>query len=758
MANYLKYWLLVWFPLTSVFAAEPAEGPAGMPPSASQSRAGVADRDGDHLADGLQAKLEALGRQERIAVVVTFEGPGNAASARKAIGDFELRREFTIIRGFAATMTAEQVRALARVPGVFRVEEDFRVSINLDAAQRDFGTEAARSAYPVDGAGVKICIIDTGVDPGHEQLDNGKVVDWTDYVNGLLAPYDDHGHGTHVASIAAGDGVGGSAAQKYQGVAPKATLAVAKALNSSGYGNDSVIVDAVGWCVGSGARVISMSLGSDTASDGLDALSQAVNAAFQAGVVPLAAAGNAGDFPSTIGSPGAAADAITVAACAEYSAPVGAANHSEGISLAYFSSRGPIVDSLGNFKYLKPDICAPGLTITAANANTGAGYATYSGTSMATPFAAGTVALALQAKPALTPGQAKSLVEETAQDRGAVGKDHDWGAGLLDGKALVAKAVNNTVASSDLTPFPTNARLTGSVAYPNYWSSTFNVTDTAKPIAASVILNGQEQCVFDVGLGCWDWNWNPDIDARILDPNHNVVASSTCRAGSECTYGRQETPHVMPSQTGTYTLQLWVDGASTDKSGSFLADLSYGSTAASPPPPSPPGDTGFVNPASNAVGSGGDGNGFETNPQNAFADGGGVASDVNSGKGTSTSCTNNKKDRHDFYDYAFNVPAGSAIKGIEVQLDARADSASASPKMCVQLSWDGGANWTSPLATTTLAASEATYLLGGANNLWGRAAWSAAEFANFRLRITDVASSTARDFYLDWAAVKVYYQ
>jgi hypothetical protein len=167
------------------------------------------------------------------------------------------------------------------------------------------------------------------------------------------------------------------------------------------------------------------------------------------------------------------------------------------------------------------------------------------------------------------------------------------------------------------------------------------------------------------------------------------------------------------------------------------------------------GVPGFLSPTSNASESSGDGNGFQSNAANAYADDAAVAADTNSGSGTSTSCTNSRKDRHRFYDFGFAIPAGGAIAGIEVRLDARADSRSGSPRMCVQLSWDGGATWTAAKATGTLGTSMATFTLGGASDRWGRT-WSAADLANatFRLRVINVARSTSRDFYLDWVAVR----
>ena len=99
------------------------------------------------------------------------------------------------------------------------------------------------------------------------------------------------------------------------------------------------------------------------------------------------------------------------------------------------------------------------------------------------------------------------------------------------------------------------------------------------------------------------------------------------------------------------------------------------------------------------------------------------------------------------------------IKGIQVRLDARADATSGSPKICVQLSWDGGTTWTTAKSTTTLSTTEATYTLGSTSDTWGRT-WTSGNFsnANFRIRVIDVASNTSRDFFLDYVAVNVTYQ
>lgn len=162
----------------------------------------------------------------------------------------------------------------------------------------------------------------------------------------------------------------------------------------------------------------------------------------------------------------------------------------------------------------------------------------------------------------------------------------------------------------------------------------------------------------------------------------------------------------------------------------------------------------------NAPSLGGDGNGFETTPTNAYSDNATFAKDINSGNGPGSSCSSNDKDKHQFYGYTFAVPQNATILGIEVRLDAKVDSTAGLPKMCVQLSSDGGATWTPVYRTTpTLSQSEQTYILGGATDLWGRT-WLPTDFysANFRIRIVNVTTSLGPDFWLDWAAVKVYYR
>ncbi len=160
-------------------------------------------------------------------------------------------------------------------------------------------------------------------------------------------------------------------------------------------------------------------------------------------------------------------------------------------------------------------------------------------------------------------------------------------------------------------------------------------------------------------------------------------------------------------------------------------------------------DTGWLNPTANTADTGGDGNGFETNPTSAYSNGSGYASN-NNGAG----------DRHRYYNYNINIPAGNVITGIEVRLDWWLDNTGGTSSINTELSWDGGVNWTSPKQATTERTSDGnpTDILGSSSDSWEHT-WSTSELnnTNFRVRLTCNSSNSRRDFRLDWVPVRVYY-
>jgi hypothetical protein len=163
--------------------------------------------------------------------------------------------------------------------------------------------------------------------------------------------------------------------------------------------------------------------------------------------------------------------------------------------------------------------------------------------------------------------------------------------------------------------------------------------------------------------------------------------------------------------------------------------------------------------ASNAADTGGDGNGYETSPANACGDDALVASDANSGTSTTVSCSNAGKDRHRFWDFGLGVPASVyAVGGIQVRLDEGMAAIGGTIQVCVELSWNGGMTWTAAKSVSITTATTTTYNLGATNDTWGRT-WAGSDFsnANFRVRITDVASTTNKTFRLEYLAAQVTY-
>lgn len=162
-----------------------------------------------------------------------------------------------------------------------------------------------------EGQGVKVAVLDTGVDAGHPDL-AGRIAEAKDF-SGSPSTDDHFGHGTHVASIVGGTGAASSGTRR--GVAPHADLLIGKVLGDDGYGSESSVIDGMEWAAAEHAKVVNMSLGSDADTDGTDPMSQAVNTlTASTDTLFVVAAGNAGPGPSTVGSPGAADAALTVGA------------------------------------------------------------------------------------------------------------------------------------------------------------------------------------------------------------------------------------------------------------------------------------------------------------------------------------------------------------------------------------------------------------------------------------------------------------
>ncbi|MBM4431018.1 MAG: hypothetical protein FJ026_11830 [Chloroflexi bacterium] len=355
-----------------------------------------------HLA---QTEKDAIGAYE----AALEQGRDSVLAQCKAQGiALEVRWQYSyVFNGLAVSVRQDDVARIAALPGVRQVHPDTEVHALLEDSVPLIGADQVwtmldPSGQPVTGKGIRVAVLDTGIDYTHPDLGGGfgpgfKVAGGYDFVNDDPDPMDDRFHGTHCAGILAANGT-------VKGVAPEATLYAYKVLNAEGSGSGSDIMAGIERATNpdgdpttdDAVDVISMSLGGSGNPD--DPLAQAVDAAFAEGVVVVVAAGNEGSAYGSVQSPGVARKAFTV----------GASDKDDAI--ATFSSRGPVSDYL---ELVKPDILAPGVDI--RSTYPGGGYAELRGTSMSTPHVAGCAALIKQLHPSWSPQMIQANLMNTAR-------------------------------------------------------------------------------------------------------------------------------------------------------------------------------------------------------------------------------------------------------------------------------------------------------------------------------------------------------
>ena len=386
------------------------------------------DLDGDYIHDAIwiaaqNNHYEYLDEDNKISVIVDFDHTPTSSDQlmlEMELG-FETQFRYWLIDAIAGKIEIDRISDLVNLPGVVFVELDSRLSIQMEEVIPVHGVDLVWQDTGYTGDGITMAIIDTGIDGNHTALDDldddnttndPKIVAFYDAINNPEAtngteifPYDDNGHGTHCAGITAGTG-----APNYQhiGVAPRANLVGVKVLDGGGSGSFAAVMAGMEWTVEKrhefNIRAASMSLGALTGaiewtSSEEESVNRMANEMMRAGVTLFIAAGNSGGT-ATIGTPGSAEDVITV----------GSLDKDTGI--AVYSSQGPTEEGR-----VKPNVAFVGSSVNAPDANTGDGYVALSGTSMATPGAAGVAVLMYQANPDLSPFDVRNIMQETSTYR-----------------------------------------------------------------------------------------------------------------------------------------------------------------------------------------------------------------------------------------------------------------------------------------------------------------------------------------------------
>ncbi|HDP70297.1 MAG TPA: subtilisin [Actinobacteria bacterium] len=419
----------------------------------------------------------------KVKVLVGFKGKVNRALVENVGG--KVNRSYKIVSAVAAEVPEAAVSRLANNPKIAYVEPDIEVKALADILPWGINRVDAEIVHPYNrGTGVKVAILDTGIDYTHPDLSTNYKGGY-DFINNDTDPKDDNGHGTHCAGIATAelDGAG------VVGVAPEAYLYGVKVLGATGSGLISQIVAGIDWSVANGMDVVSMSLGSTLPSLTLEA---ACNNAYNAGVLLIAAAGNSG-------APTGSAT-TTVNYPARYTSVIAVSATSSVDLIATFSSRGPEVELAAPGVSVYSTLPTYNVTLTPTY---GLSYGTLSGTSMACPHVTGVAALAMVAYPAYTNAQIRTLLQTTADDLGLVGRDTLYGYGLVDANeaapnivpditppVISGVAVSNVGATSATITWTTDEPSNSTVNYGTTSALGSTVSNTTLVTAHSITLTG----------------------------------------------------------------------------------------------------------------------------------------------------------------------------------------------------------------------------------------------------------------------------
>lgn len=382
------------------------------------------DRNQNKIGDMVELHMDNpifLDEDNTLPLIIDFHFTPGQEEIEMLERNVEYQHQFILhgIDALAGRVPVDELLTLRDLPGVVMIELDGILTIANNDARIGHGVDVTFAETGYDGSGTTVAIIDTGLDGNHTSLDDQdddpttydpKILGFYDAVNspddtsGNIFPFDDQGHGSHCGGTTAGTG---APTYDHPGMAPQAHLVGVKVLGADGSGSFAGVMAGMQWTIDTmhqyNTRIASMSLGGPGAiewtSSEEDSVNRQANEMVRAGIALYIAAGNNG-VSAQIGTPGSAEDVITVGAL------------DKDTSIAIYSSQGPTEEGR-----VKPNIAYMGSSIMSVEYNSGDQYSAKSGTSMATPGAAGVGALMLQANPDLSPFDIRNIMQETATYR-----------------------------------------------------------------------------------------------------------------------------------------------------------------------------------------------------------------------------------------------------------------------------------------------------------------------------------------------------
>lgn len=348
----------------------------------------------------------------------------------------KVKYRLPMIDSYVVEIPKENINKLQQLKGVRKVQQDSHITAQVDIAREVVRADwAQQRGY--SGRGIGIAVLDSGIYPHEDFLSpRNRIIAFKDFVNGYERPYDDNGHGTHVAGIIGGTGAKSNG--KYKGIAPGCNLIGVKILNDKGSGSTSNVLAGIQWMIDNKDRynikIANLSIGSPDQEGESDPMVKAVNAAWDAGIITLVAAGNDGPRTKSITSPGVSRKIITVGASDDQKSV-----NIHGDIISDYSGRGPTKACIK-----KPDVVAPGSNIMSCASDTtyipkngqdvkntlSSYYVKKSGTSMATPMVSGALALFIERNPHMTPNDIKLRLKGCTNDLNFPQEQQGWG--LID--------------------------------------------------------------------------------------------------------------------------------------------------------------------------------------------------------------------------------------------------------------------------------------------------------------------------------------